>query len=248
MMNRITAKLRESLKVNKSDGFKFAVTLIVAFSTIAYNISNYLKNNPISEYLFYSLATALFISVLIIVLFCTYITIKAISMEVENSEIKKKLDNFSSQLYLTSFWFIFGLVFNVIFVLFISLLSDLTYVHLSSFLNVNSNFILSYFRTSSFSTYIGYYIFFSLVILVPFSLIVLLIFIKSIEKHRVFDEFSTFIPAFHFQSNVKLVFSLLALSILISATSIVIVPYFIKGEIITEMDNVYSKKVHSSTY
>ncbi|AKB46464.1 hypothetical protein MSKOL_0687 [Methanosarcina sp. Kolksee] len=50
-----TANSGSDLKANKGDGFKFAVTIIVAFSTAGYNIYEYMQNNPMSEFWTYLL-------------------------------------------------------------------------------------------------------------------------------------------------------------------------------------------------
>jgi len=51
--NRVTSESISDLKADKGDGFKFAVATIVAFSTIGYNIYNYMINNPVNDFLFF---------------------------------------------------------------------------------------------------------------------------------------------------------------------------------------------------
>jgi len=87
-----TAKLRKYLKADrndfkadKSDGFKFAVALIVAFSTIGDRIYYYVNNNPVNDNLWVILNILIPISLTILGLI-VYITIKGISLEINNRD------------------------------------------------------------------------------------------------------------------------------------------------------------------
>jgi hypothetical protein len=53
VINPETAESSSGLKADNSEGFKFAVATIVAFSTIGYNIYIYMVNNPVNSFLFF---------------------------------------------------------------------------------------------------------------------------------------------------------------------------------------------------
>lgn len=46
-MNRSIIKSEDNCKAKNSEGFKFALTTIVAFSTIVYTMYNYIQDNPL---------------------------------------------------------------------------------------------------------------------------------------------------------------------------------------------------------
>lgn len=98
-----TANSGSDLKANKGDGFKFAVTIIVAFSTAGYNIYEYMQNNPMSEFWTYLLwiffMPLSFVSVGLII----YMIIKGVSLETNNSFSKDKLDKSSGLVYICTF-------------------------------------------------------------------------------------------------------------------------------------------------
>lgn len=104
-----TAKLRKYLKADrndfkadKSDGFKFAVALIVAFSTIGDRIYYYVNNNPVNDNLWVILNILIPISLTILGLI-VYITIKGISLEINNPKMKEKYAKTSSLIYISTF-------------------------------------------------------------------------------------------------------------------------------------------------
>lgn len=104
-MDRVTAKLRSFSKTEENDGFKFAVTLIVAFSTVSYKIYYYVENNPVSDF-WYNLLN-IFIPIFLIVLcLIVYIIIKGIALEIGNNQAKGKFKFLASSIYISTFrWF-----------------------------------------------------------------------------------------------------------------------------------------------
>lgn len=116
MVDRVTAKLEgfskqtdeseieksSELDIEKSDGFKFAVTLILAFSSAGYKIYDYVENNPVSDNLYVLFRILIPISFTIIGLIL-YIIIKGISLEIKDPVYKKKLENKSSFIYISTF-------------------------------------------------------------------------------------------------------------------------------------------------
>lgn len=103
MMDNEIAEPGRELEVDRSDGFKFAVTLIVAFLTFSSGIYNYVENNPVND-LLYKLFKILFplfsFTVLGLVI---YIIVKGVSLEIDSFQDKRKLEDLSSLIYLSTF-------------------------------------------------------------------------------------------------------------------------------------------------
>lgn len=103
--DKVVAKSGSNLETDTSDGFKFAVAIIVSFSTIVYNIYEYVNNNPIilPDYLilifFFTLAYTFYVLLYLI----AYIAVKGSSLEAQDPVTKKKLGNLSSYLYIQTF-------------------------------------------------------------------------------------------------------------------------------------------------
>ncbi|MHB8102567.1 MAG: hypothetical protein ACYDEF_10435 [Methanosarcina sp.] len=100
-MDETPAKPGSDSKDVKGDGFKFAVTLIIAFSSVGYKIYDYVENNPISDNLY------VLLRILIPIAFTTlgliiYIIIKGISLEINCPVDKEKLENISSFVYVST--------------------------------------------------------------------------------------------------------------------------------------------------
>ena len=98
--------LETNLSPENGDGFKFAVTIIVAFSTIAYKIYDFIKNNPVNEFWYNLLGVIIPVSLTIIGLLA-YLIIKGISFEIDNEQVKKRLKHFSSLIYILTFLIFF---------------------------------------------------------------------------------------------------------------------------------------------
>lgn len=96
------AKLKRSLKTDERDGFKFAVALIIAFSTFGNTIYHYVNNNPVNSYLYVVLNVLFPISLTIFGLI-VYITIKGVSLEISNRKLKEQLEESSSLIYISTF-------------------------------------------------------------------------------------------------------------------------------------------------
>lgn len=104
-MDRVTAKLRSFSKAEENDGFKFAVTLIVAFSTVSYKIYYYVENNPVSDF-WYNLLNIFIPISLIVLCLIVYIIIKGIALEIGNNQDKGKFKFLASSIYISTFrWF-----------------------------------------------------------------------------------------------------------------------------------------------
>lgn len=92
------------MKDEKSDGFKFAVTLIVALGTILYNLYNYFENNPIQADNSF-LVNSIIVSFFGIIFLIFYILIKGLSMELKSYKNVKILENLASEIYLITLLF-----------------------------------------------------------------------------------------------------------------------------------------------
>jgi hypothetical protein len=72
-------------------GFKFAVTVIIAVSTIVYAIYNYIENNPITPNLFTLLFIFLSLFCIIVLGLIVYLFLQAITLEIDDQESKISL-------------------------------------------------------------------------------------------------------------------------------------------------------------
>ena len=97
---------------NETGGFRFAVTLLVAFGTVFYAGYTYLQNTPVDP-LWYEFVCGLIAVALISVGgLILYILIKGYSLEVKDSNQKEKFKNWASNIYSMIFlMFIILLVF-----------------------------------------------------------------------------------------------------------------------------------------
>jgi hypothetical protein len=99
MMNGETGEQIKDLMENKSEGFKFAVAIIIAFSTVGYHTYEYIKTNPITQMDSYLITFLLLLSVEIILLLLVYLTVKGLSFETYEPVFKRRLEIISSDLY-----------------------------------------------------------------------------------------------------------------------------------------------------
>lgn len=90
----------------KSNGFEFAITLLVAFGSIGYAIIFYFQNYPV-DIKYYGFSVALLSSMLGLVLFLLlYVFIKGASMEMQDPKytvLKGKTDRFAASIYSVAF-------------------------------------------------------------------------------------------------------------------------------------------------
>ena len=98
-------KIEES-EIEENDGFKFAVTLIIAFSTVLFKIHEYAVNNPLNNVLYIILFTYVPISFIVLGLIL-YLIIKGIAFETNDPIIRKKLKIISSRIYTLTFLYVF---------------------------------------------------------------------------------------------------------------------------------------------
>ncbi len=115
----------------KSDGFKFAVTLLASLGTILYTEYNYFQNESVNIYL-YSFAIALVpVALIFLFLLLLYVLIKGYSMEVKAPDKKECLKNRASNIYLWTFFMITA--FLTYFLIFFLLIY--TNIHIPSYTN-----------------------------------------------------------------------------------------------------------------
>ena len=93
-----TSSEDEKTKSNKSDSFKFAVTLLAAFGTIIYTTYTYLQNNPLDRYWYVFVCGLLCVGVVCVFGLLLYIFIKAFLMEEYNGK-QKGLEKLASSIY-----------------------------------------------------------------------------------------------------------------------------------------------------
>ncbi|MDD5474821.1 MAG: hypothetical protein PHU34_11855 [Candidatus Methanoperedens sp.] len=83
----------------KSDGYKFAVTFLVAITSIIYTIFNYLQNVAVDENFFFLSCFFISAGIIIAVGFLVYILIKGFTMEVKNQNLIEYLNQIANQIY-----------------------------------------------------------------------------------------------------------------------------------------------------
>jgi hypothetical protein len=138
-VKRTAITTESNLKETKSDGYKFAVAIIITFSSVGYNLYLYIINNPISYnwYFFLLSVVTLFLIVLGLIL---YLIIKGISLEMQECDLKKKLEVFSSYIYFHALYMGILCLFIIVFIsLFEYALS------LNNYLQICMNLILIFF-------------------------------------------------------------------------------------------------------
>ena len=89
---------------DETNGFKFALTLIATFATISIMAYNYFQNITLEYSLFIEISVIIALLITLSISLIFYVFLKGISMEIQSSNIKKSLENFSSKLYLVSFY------------------------------------------------------------------------------------------------------------------------------------------------
>lgn len=114
----------------KTNGYKFTITFLVAVGSILCTIFNQLQNRPIFEDLY--LLVCGFISTLIIIIlgFIFYFLIKGFSMEIQDNSHVKHLNQIATNIYLANFILFNFLILSttIIFLLKFNLISILIYI------------------------------------------------------------------------------------------------------------------------
>ena len=88
---------------NEAEGFKFAVTLLVAIVTILYAIYNHLQNAPVEPQWYVLVCGFYSIGLILILGLIVYILTKGYSLEVKDTDHKKFLEKWASRFYLSIF-------------------------------------------------------------------------------------------------------------------------------------------------
>lgn len=107
-MDRVLARLGRTEKDSKSDGsFAFAISLFIACFTGLDKIHSYFENNQVSchSYIFYLSVVFTFLFVTALLYIIVHIFFKAIALETNNFEIRKKLESIAINYYLDAFRF-----------------------------------------------------------------------------------------------------------------------------------------------
>lgn len=108
-MNKAPLTSGSDLDANKTEGFKFAIAIIVAFSTIGCKIFDYVRNNPIHP--LDAADGSLLVMPMIVLLLIVYLFVRGVSLETNNPETKNELEKLSSFIYISAFQIgILGLV------------------------------------------------------------------------------------------------------------------------------------------
>lgn len=88
----------------KTDGFKFAITLLATIGTILYGSYNYFQIMPV-EFYNYALVAGIIAVLMVLSLFLIfYILIKGFSMEIQDAKLKNAFEKYASYVYLLSFF------------------------------------------------------------------------------------------------------------------------------------------------
>lgn len=95
------------------DGYKFAVTFLVAITSIIYTIITYLQNTAVDENFFAMICSFISAGIISAVGFLVYILIKAFTKEVENHYLIENLNQIARQIYRLNIIF-FTLLINYI--------------------------------------------------------------------------------------------------------------------------------------
>ncbi len=94
----------------KSDGYKFAVTFIIAISSIIYTIFNYFQNAAVINSSFIIICAFVSIGIIIAGGFLLYILIKGFAMEVEDQNHLEHLNKIANQIYQSTIILFFILI------------------------------------------------------------------------------------------------------------------------------------------
>jgi len=100
-MNKAPSTSGSDSDANKTEGFKFAIAIIVAFSTIGSKIFDYVRDNPIHP--LDAAEGSLLLMPMIVLLLIVYLFVRGVSLEVSIPETKDKLEKVSSSIYIKAF-------------------------------------------------------------------------------------------------------------------------------------------------
>lgn len=255
---------------DNGESFKFALTIFIAFLTISNRIYNYIQNNPLEKTIvnYFGLLPPF----LVILLLGLYIVIKGISLETSNLEIKKRLDKFSSEIYLYAFYSIIlycgvtlcGVLFSFLYTnVFLSIDEEVrTYINILLFILIWGYFLMTSMKNFHFEKnlfkrkYIKMrrksVLYFLNIILVGVGLI----YMWTSDK-----EITTFIIIFSpvFQIVIHSLYKILGMSFgeefekkipkkVISGASLILMvgfllaPYVLMGDIKVQINDTYSKQ------
>lgn len=98
----------------KTDGYKFAVTVLTAIASILYVIYTYFQNMPLDEDLYFHICGLVAVTLILILGFVFYLLIKGYSMEVQDDSHAKYLNKMASYFYVGSLLLFLWLIVNVV--------------------------------------------------------------------------------------------------------------------------------------
>lgn len=92
------------MQSDKTDGFKFAVTVLAAFGTIVYATYTYFQNTPVDNNFYLLVSVLILVALILVIALLIYTLIKGYSMEVRDTNQKERLEKRASQIYLMAFF------------------------------------------------------------------------------------------------------------------------------------------------
>ena len=95
--------LPDMMENKKTDGLKFAVTLLAAFGTIIFTAYNYFQNTSVDIFWYASISGVIVVLIILSTLLIVYISIKGILIEVPDCDLKNSMEKYISGFYLVSF-------------------------------------------------------------------------------------------------------------------------------------------------
>lgn len=91
------------MKNKKTDGLKFAVTLLAAFGTIIFTAYNYFQNTTVDIFWYALVSGVIDVVIILSTLLIVYVLIKGILMEFPDCDLKDSIEKYISGFYLLSF-------------------------------------------------------------------------------------------------------------------------------------------------
>ena len=91
------------MKNKKTDGLKFAVTLLATFGTIIFTAYNYFQNTAVDIFWYALVSGIIDVIILLSIFLIVYVLIKGMLIEVPDCDLKNSIEEYISSFYLVSF-------------------------------------------------------------------------------------------------------------------------------------------------